>query len=72
MFPWREGRIVHGRTKLARNKISKARAVEAKATNRNKPRGSSAKEAGRNAIKRGMIFVKANGSSKGPRKAGRC
>jgi hypothetical protein len=52
--------------------MSKARAVEAKATSRNKPRGSSAKEAGRNAIKRGIVFIKANGSSKGPRKAGRC
>jgi hypothetical protein len=52
--------------------MSKARAVEAKATNRNKPRGSSAKETGRNAIKRGMVFIKANSSSKGPCKAGHC
>ena len=52
--------------------MSKARAVEAKATNRNKPRGSSAKEAGRKAVNWSMIFIKTNGSSKGPRKAGRC
>ena len=52
--------------------MSKARAVEAKATNKNSPRGSSAKEAGRKASDRGMIFIKTDGSSKGPRKAGRC
>ncbi len=72
MFPWRERRIVHGRTKLARNKMSKASAVEAKAISRNKPNGSSAKKLGRKVIKRGMIFVEANSSSKGPCKTGRC
>jgi hypothetical protein len=72
MFPWRKRRIFHGRTKLARNKMSKARAVEAKATNKNKPRGSSAKETGRKAVNWSMVLIDANGSSKGPRKAGRC
>ncbi len=52
--------------------MSKARAVEAKAINRNRPSGSLAKKLGRKAIKRGMIFIKANSSSKGPCKTGRC
>lgn len=52
--------------------MSKARAVEAKATNKNKPRGSSAKETGRKAVNWSMVLIDANGSSKGPRKAGRC
>ena len=51
--------------------MSKARAVEAKATNRNKPSGSSAKKLGRKAINWSMVFIEADSSSKGPRKAGR-
>jgi hypothetical protein len=72
MFPWRKRRIVHGRTKLARSKMSKASAVEAKAINRNRPRGSSAKKAGRKAVNWSMIFINADCSSKGPCKTGRC
>jgi len=71
MLPWRNRRISHGRIMLP---IKRTRAVITRTTrliSKNKPRGSLAKEAGRKASKRGIV-IKANGSSKGPREAGRC
>jgi len=44
----------------------------AKETRRKRPSGSFAKKSGRKAIKGAVIFREADGSSKGPRKAGRC
>jgi len=52
--------------------INEAIARKEKPINRNSPKGSFAKEAGRKANNRGMVFIKTNGSSKGPRETGRC
>jgi hypothetical protein len=52
--------------------INEAIARKEKPISRNSPKGSFAKEAGRKVSNRGMIFIKANGSSKGPRETGRC
>jgi hypothetical protein len=70
MLPWR--RIVHGRIRLPMRIINKAIARKEKPISRNSPKGSFAKEAGRKVSNRGMVFIKTNGSSKGPCKTGRC
>jgi len=70
MLPWR--RIVHGRIRLPMKKISEAIARKEKPISKNSPKGSFAKEAGRKANNRGMVFIKTNGSSKGPCETGRC
>jgi hypothetical protein len=64
-------RASHGRIKLPIKMIVHPINKNEKQMNRNKPRGSFAKKLGRKASKRGIV-IKANGSSKGPREAGRC
>jgi len=52
--------------------INEAIARKEKPISKNSPRGSFAKEAGRKVSNRGMVFIKTNGSSKGPCETGRC
>ncbi len=64
--------VAHGRIKLAIKMIVHPIKTATMETKRKRPSGSFAKKSGRKAIKGAVIFREANGSSKGPRKAGRC
>jgi hypothetical protein len=64
--------VAHGRIKLPIKMIVHPINKKEKQMSRNRPSGSFAKKLGRKASKWRVIFRKADGSSKGPRKAGRC
>ena len=64
--------VAHGRIKLPIKMIVHPISKKEKQMSRNRPSGSFAKKSGRKASKWRVIFRKADGSSKGPRKAGRC
>jgi len=64
--------IAHGRIKLPIKMIVHPINKKEKQMSRNRPSGSFAKKSGRRDSKWRVIFKEADGSSKGPRKAGRC
>jgi hypothetical protein len=64
--------ITHGRIQLTIKIMVHAIKTAAMEIRRKRPSGSFAKKSGRKAIKGAVIFREADGSSKGPRKAGRC